>query len=92
MVLEIKYKLLTVHHANEWHRKLIILEENVNTGTPRDNFNRSLLQNNLCIQESFNTNISHKLFSYKITFLNSHQENTNSKCDLVIKLGIKVRF
>ena len=44
-----------------------------------------LLQNNLCIQGNFNTNISYRLFSYKITFVNSQHENTNSKCDFVIK-------
>ena len=32
-------------------------------------------------KESFNTNISHQLFDYKIT--NSEHENTNSKGDFV---------
>ena len=31
----------------------------------------------ICIQESFNINISHKLFDYKITYVNSHHENIN---------------
>ena len=44
------------------------------------------LNNNIyCIQESFNTNISLQLFEYKITFVNSYLENTNSKGDFVLK-------
>ena len=39
----------------------------------------------VCIPERFNTNISHKLFDYKITFVNSQQENTNSNGDYVLK-------
>ena len=31
------------------------------------------------ILEIFNTNILHQLFDYKITFVNSQHENTNSK-------------
>ena len=38
-----------------------------------------------CIPESLNTNISHQLFDYKITFLNSHREKTDSKSDFVLK-------
>ena len=33
----------------------------------------------------FNTNISHRLFYYKITFVNSQHENTNLKGDLFSK-------
>ena len=37
------------------------------------------------IPESFNTNISHQLFDYKIAFVSSQLENTNSKGDFVLK-------
>ena len=40
---------------------------------------------NICIPESFNTYISHQLLNNKITFVNSHLENTNSKGDFVLK-------
>ena len=39
----------------------------------------------LIITERFNTNISHQLFDYRITFMNSQCENTNSKGDFVLK-------
>ena len=39
----------------------------------------------ICIPESFNTNISHQLFVYKITYVNSQHKNTNSKGDFVLK-------
>ena len=39
----------------------------------------------ICIPESFNTNISHKLFDYTITFVNSQPQDTNSKGDYVLK-------
>ena len=39
----------------------------------------------LLIPESFNTNISHQLFDYKITFKNLQHEHTNSKSDFVLK-------
>ena len=32
----------------------------------------------LCVPESFNMNISHQLFDYKITFVNLQREITNS--------------
>ena len=35
-----------------------------------------------CIR-SFNTNISHQLLGYKITYMNSQLENTNSNGDLI---------
>ena len=38
-----------------------------------------------CIQESFNTKISHKFFDYKKTFVNSQHENTNLKVDFFHK-------
>ena len=38
-----------------------------------------------CKPESFNTNISHELFKYNITFLNLQHENKNSKCDFILK-------
>jgi hypothetical protein len=38
-----------------------------------------------CIPESLNMNISHYFFDYKITFGNSQHENTNYKCDFVLK-------
>jgi len=37
------------------------------------------------IPESFNTNISHQFFYYKITFANSQLENIDSKGNLVLK-------
>ena len=37
------------------------------------------------ISESFYTNISHQLFDYKITFVNSQGENAISKREFVIK-------
>ena len=36
-----------------------------------------------CKSESINTNISHQLFDYKITLVNS--QNTNSKGDFLLK-------
>ena len=39
------------------------------------------IYNDICIPESFDTNISHKLFDYIITFVNSQQSNTTSKDD-----------
>ena len=43
------------------------------------------IKNHILIAESFNTNISHQIFDYKITFVNSELENTNSKGDFVLK-------
>ena len=44
------------------------------------------IQNKIWIPESFKTNISHQLFFfYKITYVNSQRENTNSKGDFVLK-------
>ena len=44
---------------------------------------KSLLVFNIfCLPENFNTNILHQLFDYTLTFVNSHHQNTNSKCDL----------
>ena len=38
------------------------------------------------IPESFNSNkISHQLFDYRITFVNSQHQKTNSKGDFVLK-------
>jgi hypothetical protein len=42
------------------------------------------LCNMYCIPESF-TYISHQLFDYKITFVNSQHKNTNSKDDFELK-------
>ena len=44
------------------------------------------------IQESFNTNISHQFFDYKIAKFNSQHENTNSKCGFILKTGLKRLF
>ena len=41
--------------------------------------------NNICILECYFTNISHKLFGHKITFVNSQHNNTNSKGDFLLK-------
>ena len=41
------------------------------------------------ILESFNTNNLHQLFDYEITFVNSRQENTNSKGDFVLKSRVQ---
>ena len=46
---------------------------------------RLLVDNEICIPESFNTNISHQIFDYAITFLNSQNQNENSKDDFVLK-------
>ena len=51
----------------------------------RTNINKILFGKGFCIQESFNTNISHQFFDYKITFVDSKCENTNSKDDIVLK-------
>ena len=45
-----------------------------------------------CKLESFNINISHQLFDYKITFVNSQRENTNSKGDFVHKNWVETFF
>ena len=39
----------------------------------------------ICISKSFNTNISHQVFGYKITFVNSQREDTYSKGYFVLK-------
>ena len=44
------------------------------------NYKNCQIHNKLCIPESFNTNILHKLFEYTITFVNS-----KSKGDIVLK-------
>ena len=43
------------------------------------------------IPESFNMNISHQLFAYKISFVNS-REKTKSKGDFVLKNKFKTFF
>jgi hypothetical protein len=43
------------------------------------------VNNFICIPESFDTNISHQLFNYKITSVHSQRENTNSKGEFVLK-------
>ena len=47
------------------------------------------MNNNVCIPESFNTNISHQLFDYTITLVNSQHKNTNSKDDSVHRNWVK---
>ena len=44
-----------------------------------DSYMKSNGGNNFCIPESFNTNISHQLFDYTITFVNLQHQNTNYK-------------
>ena len=39
----------------------------------------------ICIPEGFNTHISHHLFDYKITLVNSQHENSNLKSYFVLK-------
>ena len=55
-----------------------------------------LASNYICIPESFNTNISHQHFDYKITFLNSQHWNTNSKGDFVpsqkLVLNVRIKY
>ena len=51
-----------------------------------------VIKNSICIPESFNTNISHQVFDYKITFVNSQYENSNSKVILYSKAGFKRSF
>jgi hypothetical protein len=46
----------------------------------------------ICIPESFNTKISHQLFDYKITSVNSQHENINLKSDFVLKTNFKRSF
>jgi hypothetical protein len=53
---------------------IIIHLSNQKTGHWKNN------QKLFCIPESFNTNISHQLFDYTITFV-----NTNSNGDFVLK-------
>ena len=53
-----------------------------NISFPINSFFTILSYNSFCITESFDTNISHKLFDYKIIFVNSQYENTNSKTGL----------
>ena len=48
--------------------------------------------NTFCIPESFNTNISHQLFDYIITFVISQHYDLNSKGDFVLKTGFKRSF
>ena len=36
------------------------------------------MNNSFCIPESFNMNITHKLFDYKKNIMNSQRENSNS--------------
>ena len=50
------------------------------------------MNNSFCIPESYNINISHQLFDYKITIMNSQRENTNSKGDFKKKMVLNVRF
>ena len=40
--------------------------------------------------ESSITNISHQLFDYKITYLNSQHDNTISRDDFVLKNGLNI--
>ena len=45
----------------------------------------------VCMPESFNTNISHQLFNYKINNLcESQPENIKSKGDFVLKKWFKI--
>ena len=43
----------------------------------------------ICIPESFNTNILHQRFDYKITYVNSQLEKTNSEVILYSKTDLK---
>ena len=45
--------------------------------------------NIFCIPESFNIKILHQLLDYWITFVNSKNENTNSRGNLVLKNRFK---
>ena len=51
-----------------------------------------MFQNNLCMPESFDMNILHQLFNYKITFIYSQLENTNPKGDFVHEKNTKLPF
>ena len=42
-------------------------------------------ENTFSIPEGFNTNISHQLFNYTITFVNSQHTNSNLKGDFILK-------
>ena len=55
-------------------------------------FDHFLMFNQLCIPESFNTNISHQLLNHKITLVNSQRKYINSKSDFVHKNIIKISY
>ena len=56
------------------------------------NCSKNQLKKVFCIPESTNMNISHQLFEYKITFMNSRQENKNSRGDITQKPVLNVLF
>ena len=47
-------------------------------------------RNWFCLPESFNMNISHQLLDYKIAFVNSQHEYTNSKGEFVLENRFKM--
>ena len=49
------------------------------------NFAIDIQFGNFLFTRNFNTNISHQIFDYSITFVNSQHKNTNSKGDFVLK-------
>ena len=54
-------------------------KQNNDTENFSNSFDISFERLNKCTPESFNTNISHKFFDCKITFINLQQKNTNTK-------------
>ena len=42
--------------------------------------------------ESFNTNISHQIFNYKTTFVNSQHKHTNSKGSKKMLLNVHLKI
>ena len=53
-----------------------------------NNFDHNLF----CLSETFNTNISHQIFYYKIAFVNLQYENTKSKDNFELRTGLNTRF
>ena len=51
----------------------------------QNNICASKMCTNSCITENFNMNISHQLFDYMITFVNSQPYSTRLKVDFLLK-------
>ena len=49
-----------------------------------DNLQYKMFKNNIYLPKSFNKKLSQPLFDYKMTFVNSQRENTNSKVNFLL--------